>query len=400
MKNKSINMKKILLSALALGLATIATAQTWALQTSGTTNNLKSIHFTSTSDGLAVGDGGKIIRTTNGGSTWSNVNNMFSNGPVNFTNVFALGTNAWITTDSGFILYSTNSGSTWSISSMPNYTTSLEYVHFGTPLIGWAAGNNLKALYKTVDGGLTWTAEPLGVFTSNTFAGLQSIGTNTVILINGDRVYFSSDAGFSWNYQIVATNIRSLKSIDAATSWLTRNQFGFSEAYKSTVFGNFLPAIGNLTGGPYWSIDAYDANNAIIASGTNSNIYKTINGGTTWTQENIPASVNYISKIFYLDANNAWAVSGGGTIIKYSSSVTAIKETKISDFMLYPNPTNSFITINSQNKLGTIKITNLLGAEVLTLEENETNTKIDLSNFNTGVYFIKVGNNTTKFIKE
>src|SRR5208283_954319 len=43
----------------------------WTIQPSGTTNNLFGISFTGTSAGTAVGQYGAIFRTTNGGASWT-----------------------------------------------------------------------------------------------------------------------------------------------------------------------------------------------------------------------------------------------------------------------------------------------------------------------------------------
>ncbi len=44
---------------------------TWTSQTSGTTNHLYGVSFTDANTGTAVGVDGTILRTTNGGTTWT-----------------------------------------------------------------------------------------------------------------------------------------------------------------------------------------------------------------------------------------------------------------------------------------------------------------------------------------
>jgi hypothetical protein len=51
---------------------------TWSLQISGTTNDLNSVCFIDSSSGTAVGDGGTIIHTTDGGSgIWEDSHGRF-----------------------------------------------------------------------------------------------------------------------------------------------------------------------------------------------------------------------------------------------------------------------------------------------------------------------------------
>src|SRR5436305_997757 len=44
---------------------------TWKAQSSGTTQTLLGVSFTDANTGIAVGGGGTILRTTDGGATWT-----------------------------------------------------------------------------------------------------------------------------------------------------------------------------------------------------------------------------------------------------------------------------------------------------------------------------------------
>lgn len=89
-----------------------------------------------------------------------------------------------------------------------------------------------------------------------------------------------------------------------------------------------------------------------------------------------------------LDVNEILALCNEG--------VVSIEEQKdMSNVQIYPNPTNSTITVNIENKANTkgykIEINNLLGQTVYTNSINSTNNSIDLSSLgNKGVYFVKV----------
>jgi photosystem II stability/assembly factor-like uncharacterized protein len=45
----------------------------WAPQTSGTANELRSVHFINVNEGWAAGANATLLRTTNGGSAWTPV---------------------------------------------------------------------------------------------------------------------------------------------------------------------------------------------------------------------------------------------------------------------------------------------------------------------------------------
>src|SRR5689334_3508104 len=66
-----------------------AQATGWVQQVSGTTNTLWSVHFLSDTTGYVVGDNATMLRTTNGGATWSPVSNCLTS-PDGFFSVRVL----------------------------------------------------------------------------------------------------------------------------------------------------------------------------------------------------------------------------------------------------------------------------------------------------------------------
>ena len=89
------------------------------------------------------------------------------------------------------------------------------------------------------------------------------------------------------------------------------------------------------------------------------------------------------------------------------SNIVSIKIADISaiELIAYPNPTNQDITIiGSEYELAEINIIDLLGQDVSTLTStiaiSEEKLSIDLSQLNTGTYFIKTKNNVTTIHKQ
>jgi len=75
---------------------------------------------------------------------------------------------------------------------------------------------------------------------------------------------------------------------------------------------------------------------------------------------------------------------------------TKVYEISLDDFFVYPNPTKDYITIHYKYPVDKVKIINNMGQIVGVY--NELN--INVSNFKPGLYFVKIDNNTFKFIKE
>ncbi|HWY12096.1 MAG TPA: SBBP repeat-containing protein [Bacteroidia bacterium] len=86
---------------------------------------------------------------------------------------------------------------------------------------------------------------------------------------------------------------------------------------------------------------------------------------------------------------------------KMSQAPLNIKEAIfINNCKIYPNPFNNKITIASQDIKQTVQIFNTLGVALYNGKIENEKTEIDLSDFAAGIYFIKIGSETKKVIKE
>ena len=81
-----------------------------------------------------------------------------------------------------------------------------------------------------------------------------------------------------------------------------------------------------------------------------------------------------------------------------NSTITNLEESILntSAFSVFPSPSKNEIYINNNSEKGSVTIWNLTGTK---LAETESNI-IDISSFQSGVYLVKSGNQTRKFIKE
>ena len=78
--------------------------------------------------------------------------------------------------------------------------------------------------------------------------------------------------------------------------------------------------------------------------------------------------------------------------IKYQD----IKEYK-DRFELYPNPIDDYLYITTEENINKIEIYNIMG--VMILEKDSTSNKIDLSDLNNGIYFIKIKTDKGTIVK-
>ncbi|MBK7856282.1 MAG: hypothetical protein IPJ79_16570 [Bacteroidetes bacterium] len=131
-------MTKIVLLLFAqLALSLVAVAQ-WIIQPSGISGSiLQSVVFTNANTGYVVGNGGVILKTINGGASWTQQtsgtsNDLFEASFLNEDTGYAVGY-------MGTILKTTNGGINWlpQISGTTNQLSSVSFVDANT---GYAAG--------------------------------------------------------------------------------------------------------------------------------------------------------------------------------------------------------------------------------------------------------------------
>lgn len=130
-----------------------------------------------------------------------------------------------------------------------------------------------------------------------------------------------------------------------------------------------------------------------------------------WTTTNaLPVAVSGTAQILFDIKPNSYTASNyilflGDGNGNYEDSIKiqvnyalGIKENKqTTSFSMYPNPANENLIINIPNiDKGHLKIVDLLGNTVLT-ETIDSNSKIDVSEFKNGIYFITVDAEGVKF---
>src|SRR2546423_957597 len=107
-------------------------------------------------DGWAVGFGGTILHTSNGGSNWTTQASGTGERlqDVDFTDPL----NGWAVGNFGTIRHTMDGGATWAAQANPG--TSRLGVDFIDPLNGWTVGDGpASSIQHTTDGGATWIAQ-------------------------------------------------------------------------------------------------------------------------------------------------------------------------------------------------------------------------------------------------
>jgi len=194
----------------------------WVPQNSGTTKPLLSVAFLNQDLGFAVGYDGTILKTTDGGTLWSSKTSGTSR---HLTSVHFPDQNTGWTVGAWTVIYkTTDGGENWSPQSGPEgVTVDLWGVRFIDANTGWTVGGLLQTgtILKTTDGGDTWTS-----YTATAFNRLSSVffidTDNGFTVGNKGTILKTTDSGVSWTTQTSGTDewLRSVYFAGSEKGWI------------------------------------------------------------------------------------------------------------------------------------------------------------------------------------
>jgi photosystem II stability/assembly factor-like uncharacterized protein len=309
------------------------------------TETIHSISFVNEQTGMLCGAGNLIMKTTDGGKTWKNLNNNLN--PNNLYSIYFRDNN--ITVVGGdLIASSTNAGITWN----KRYFSfeGFRGVYFISPDTGIVVGYFGK-IYRTVNGGVTWSLIPSG--TTKDLRSVNFSDQNGTIVGDG-IVLRSSDSGLSWfavsspvtypmydvffinkDYGFIAGNAGCIaKTTDGGSSWslipgipsVHLRAIYFSDSLNGLVSGENGYLIMTSDGGNSWTkiesgtsktLNAiYTSGNISLACGASGLILRTSDGGITWEQINKHPYPGDLLCAKYLDESNIIIGGTSGTILK------------------------------------------------------------------------------------
>ncbi len=275
-------MKKLLLTGFVLA-SMVSQAQSWVPQGTKFPANfgVDEIDIVDANtvwifayDGSGAGTYPKIVsRTTNGGTTWtaSNITGPGSNALVSDLSAVD-GNTAWVVTapfaagtNANRIWKTTNGGTSWTQQTV-GYTSGsfANHVYFWDANNGWTSGDPLNGkfeMFKTSNGGTTWTAVA-GAPTPDNGDDFTYVGLKEVV---GDNIWIGTSIG------------RILRSTDRGNTWT----------------GSYSPVLdfgGVITSGSSGSYAFKDANNGLLLAvdgadspaTTTAGLYASDDGGATW----------------------------------------------------------------------------------------------------------------------
>lgn len=313
---------------------------------------------------IASGYQGLILRSEDGGATWTEI----SQGPrleINAMHMVDANT-GWVAGSNGTFAKTVDGGRHWVSQTAPGGGTILRDIQFLSADTGWASA--YSSVYRTVDGGKTWSAAEKGqggdyfCFTDSrhgwavgSFGMMRRTvdgGKNWTEMTGGGSTQFSDihfgderhgiavgrgavmvtrDGGDTWTTVTMSkpsTQWRTVRMLDSSSAWLGGDN---DSLYHSEDGGLTWKGIKTeMTGGLDWSEDprcihfSKDGKNGAI-SGEKGNIIVTTDGGKTWRGAS-SGIVQSMNAVFVVDASNLWAAGRGGLIYRSGNKPAAIRQ--------------------------------------------------------------------------
>jgi hypothetical protein len=217
------------------------------------------------------------------------------------------------------------------------------------------------------------------------------------------RVMKTTDGGKHWSMlslDLECFEMRDIECIDenivfvAGCDFIIKTNNG-GEAWSFLQLPNESPI-------NFQSISFFDADNGFaVGGGEEEEIIKTSDGGDTWEIVESPTPVG-LNCIRFFDEDQGLIFGNAGVIFKMDTGyVVGIAEqvyglSEISEFSVFPNPFNNFLTIKYDPKAASLKVKaevfNLLGELVFSIEDKSSyeGVQIDLTPMPPGIYLLVI----------
>lgn len=217
----------------------------------------------------------------------------------------------------GTIIRSTDGGNTWT----PTATTAGTFyrVYFTSDSVGFALGIG-GAFAQTTDRGLTWTV-PTSPFGTSSMMNMYVASQTTMYAVGASgQVYKTTDSGSSWTALIVPSSTYTLYGV-CFTNDTTGYVCGASgKMYKTTNDGSSWTALTqSLATGSLYDIKFINDSVGFVC-GAKGIVLKTTDRGTTWTKLTTPSTTANYYKLFISNDSTIYTSS-------YSSASSVIKST-------------------------------------------------------------------------
>lgn len=307
----------------------------------------------------------------------------------------------WFSPHRNLVMRTTNAGQSWetltrdSLGTYQFIFSKVDFVSADSGMVLTAYGNEL---FRTMDGGSSWQ--------QTYYDSMTNFSVSDIYFVNGSLGFITTiGSSFSLSKATI------FKTTDFGATWLKVKEWDDEHSFLKIHFNNEnVGYVGGsdgrlfrtTDGGTTWT-DTYIApGNSISALWfTNDNtgysnalgtIHKTSDEGTHWTTQ-LMSPLNIVEDIQFAPSGNVGYLKAGNLLYKTTNGggTTSIQNPSLhSQFKIYPNPTSGILKIDYENdvKIQSIQLTDVAGRVVKIFSKNEKT--LNVSGLPSSVYFLNI----------
>ena len=293
----------------------------WVIKYDAVSDQLNSMHIFSPAEIIAVGgkyDGAeKIVKSTDGGETWNDIYTDIPNKEILITLAFFDQNTGIAAGYDGKMIRTTNKGMNWSEVNPQNYRMRSNSVYFNNSLNGILSCEYGK-IFKTSNGGLNW--DSLSIPTTESILNGYNFG-NRIYLIGFSSFYRSIDNGSTWQNYPLGRNVYCSEFIDQDNGFIFGNITGqywsFNTFFRTSNGGLSWDSV-SIQDFPY-AMKFINPQTGFISGGNtgyNTFLSKTTNSGINWTKHNVSGIYKKAKSISFINENIGWIGCDENVLIK------------------------------------------------------------------------------------
>ncbi len=275
----------------------------------------------------AVGFDSTILKSCDGGNNWAT---QVPPQAVDYFGVSASSLNqAWAVGGNGTIVHTTDGGDSWE-SQVSGVTANLYGVEAASDSIVWAGGS--EVLLKTEDGGAAWKpVSNLGLYGDISAEAVDPL--TAWAYGGGGTVEKTVDGGVTWQEQTLGMTGYDVLDVTCLSALSSNVAYATAVIQKTDALGDFSVVFRTVDGGATWSntypagggeldlfaVTVADADTA-WAGGLYGTVVKTEDGGNTWVRQQ-SLTDNIVNAMVSNGSHTAWLVARGGNILRTTDPV-------------------------------------------------------------------------------
>ncbi|RQO32552.1 hypothetical protein DBR32_02840 [Taibaiella sp. KBW10] len=413
-------MKKIILLVLSFSALIVQARAQWAMRSASPTAAITQLNVLNKDTLFATStDGDGVLKSVDGGVHWDTL--AFTNASsfkVHFTDQHTGFVAAYAAFATAPTCYKTlDCGQTWQ---QMNYTISggdyFSTIHFLNKDTGFVS--SMGILGRTINGGDTFTTQeliPESHYITNIHFINQSTGFVSLVqqgnVAYRDMIFKTIDCGNTWTpvYSEIPETQQVFVYGGITQMQFVNSQLGFaittgapSKMLKTSDGGNTWAQMPGTMFAGFSLTDVHfisEQNGYVVY---NQRIYKTLNGGQTWSVQATSPADMLMMEIEMLDEQTGFASGHGLFKTTNGGGTTAVNTLPAAQggFKVYPNPSLGDIRIQNEKNIKIERLTLIDATGRVSRVLNTERTTFTFPDLANGTYFLAIQTATGNYIEK